>query len=115
MNYLPVNIREPEVAPLEAVGEPLVVDAEEVQKGRLEVVDVDRVFGHAHPQFVRFAITDAGLHPAASHPEREGVGMMVAAPLGAIVQVALQERRTAEFAPPDDERFVQQAAGLEVL
>ena len=39
-----MHVGQAEVAALELVGQPLVVDAEQVQDRRLEVVDVDRVF-----------------------------------------------------------------------
>ena len=53
---------------------------------------------------------DARLDAAAGQPHREGVGMMVAA-----VVAALDHRRAAELAAPDDERVVEQAALLQVL
>src|SRR5947209_11045213 len=40
-------IGQPEIAPREAVGEAFVVEAEEVQHGGVEVVDVDSVFDRA--------------------------------------------------------------------
>ena len=40
---------------------------------------------------------------------------MVAAPARAVVDVALDERRAAEFAAPDHQRVVEQAALLQIL
>ncbi len=40
-HHLTVHIREPEVAPLEAEGQPLVVEAELMQDRGVEIVDVD--------------------------------------------------------------------------
>ena len=39
---LPVDVGQAEVAALEAVGEPLVVDAQAVQDRGVQIVDVDR-------------------------------------------------------------------------
>src|SRR5690349_10213884 len=64
-----VDVREAEAPPLEAEGQALVVDAEEVEEGRLEVVDVDRVLGHVHGEVIRGAVGDARLDAAAGHPE----------------------------------------------
>ncbi len=41
-----VDIGEPVVSALEAVGEPGMVEAEKMQKGGIEVMNVDGVFGH---------------------------------------------------------------------
>ena len=60
------------------------------------------------------AVAQAGLHAAAGHPEREGVRMMVAAPLLGLLDLALQKRRAPKFAAPNDERVVEQSALLEV-
>src|SRR5690348_16089459 len=43
LDDLPGDIRQPIVPPLEAVGQAFVVEAEEVEDGGLEVVDVDGV------------------------------------------------------------------------
>src|SRR5438034_1101529 len=50
LHHLPVNVRQPEVSPLELERQPLVVDAEEAEDGCLEVVDVDGVFDGVHCQ-----------------------------------------------------------------
>ena len=47
-----MHIRQAKFAALEAVGEPLVVDTEQVHDGGLEVVDVDRVFGNVVAEVV---------------------------------------------------------------
>ena len=67
-----------------------------------------------HAQIVGFAVTEARLHAAAGHPDGEGIGMMVAAPARPIVEVALNERRAAEFSAPNDQRVVQESALLKV-
>jgi hypothetical protein len=54
---------------LEAVGEALVVDAELVEEGGVEVVDVDGVLDDVEAEVVCPAVTVARLDAAAGHPE----------------------------------------------
>ena len=56
-----------------------------------------------------------GLMPPPASQHRERLRMMVAAQLAARIGIALDHRRAAEFAAPDHERVVEQAALLEVL
>ena len=99
---------------LEFVGEAFVVDAQKVQDSSLEIVDVNFVLDGVEAELVAPAVTHAGLHTAARHPQRECVGMMIAAPLLRLLNLALQKRRAPKFAAPNDERVVEQSALLEV-
>ena len=96
------------------VGEAFVVDAKQVQQGGLKIMDVDGVLGGVHSKGVTGTIGDARLHAAAGHPSREGIGMMIAAPLLAVFHVALQKGRAAKFTAPNDERVIEQPALLEI-
>ena len=53
------DVGEAEVAAAEAIGQPLVVDAEQVQDGGVQVVDVDRVRGDVVAEVVGRAVGDA--------------------------------------------------------
>lgn len=70
---------------------------------------------HVEAEFIALAMGEARLDPPASHPEGEGIRMMVPSPLLGVVDVALEKRRATEFAAPDDQRVVQQPALLEIL
>ena len=48
-----MHIGEPVVAALETVRELLVIEAEQVHDGRLQIVDVDLVFHDGKTEFVR--------------------------------------------------------------
>ena len=93
-----------------AVGEPLVVEAEEVQDGGVQVVDVDAVFGGGDAVVVGGAVDEAALDAAAGEPGGEDLVMMFAAGVGGLFVVG----GAAEFGGPDDERFVEQAPLLQV-
>ena len=95
------------------VDEPVVIEAEEVQDRRLEVVGRDDVLGRAVADLVGGAEGHAALDPAAGQPDREALAVVVAA--GGRVEVPLADRQPADLAAPVNERRVEQAALLEVL
>ena len=103
-----MHVRQAEVAAAVTVGEAGVVEAEEVEEGGVEVMDVDFVFDRFVAELVGVAEGLAPLYPAAGQPHGEAAAVVVAAlgPFG--------PGGAAEFPPPDDERFVEQAAALEV-
>ena len=111
-----VDVGEAEVAALVAEGEAFVVEAELVEDGGVEVVDVDTVFGDIEPEVVGFAVADAGFDAAAGHPHGEGVFVVVAADADffAAAVLALFDGGAAEFGAPDDEGFIEEAAEFEV-
>ena len=48
-----MNVGQPKIAALVAVGQPFVVEAQAMQNRRVEVVDVDRVLGDVVAEVVR--------------------------------------------------------------
>src|SRR5581483_8799153 len=75
----------------------------------------NRVFHHVEAEFISLADRDAALETAARDPHREGLVVMIAAQTAARVRVALDHRRAAELAAPDDDGVVEQPALPEVL
>ena len=57
--------------------EPLVVEAELTEHGRVQVAHVDGVAGDVVREVVGFAQDGAGLESAARQPHREAPGMVV--------------------------------------
>src|SRR5439155_2970923 len=78
-NHFTVDVGETEVAALEPVGEPFVVDAEAVQNRCVEIVNVYRVFEDVVTELVGLAVTDARLDAAPRHPDRVTTPVMVTA------------------------------------
>src|SRR5437016_8330858 len=70
---------------------------------------MDFVLDGVEADFVGLAEAEAGLGAAAG--EEHGIAIRIVIAAGA----AFAHRRAAEFAAPDDERVVQQAAAFEVL
>ena len=67
--HVAVDVGEAEVAALEAEGEFLVIEAEEVEDGGLEIVDVDFIFHNGEAEFVGLAVAEAAFDAAAGKEE----------------------------------------------
>src|SRR5581483_12272544 len=78
-DQLPVHVGQPHVPAAEPEGQPLVVDAEQVQHGRVQVVDLYPVADHLVAPLVGLAVHGAALDPAAGQPEGERELVVVAA------------------------------------
>src|SRR5439155_17519118 len=96
------------VEALEFVGKALVVDAELMQDGRLEVTNVDAVRHDVVGEIVSLAIDDTGLDAGSGHPDSEAAGMMVTSIIGRS-ELALRVNRPSELAGPDAGRNVEPA------
>ena len=96
------------VATTEAVGQPLMVDAQKVKQGGVQVVDFDGILGGFVTVFVGRSIGHATSNTTASHPKTEAVRIVVptVAPLG--------EGGSTKFARPENHGFIQEASRLEV-
>ena len=93
-SHASMDVGETEVSTLQAVGEALVVDPEEVEHRRMKVVHVHRAAEQGEADLIGLAVRILTLEPPPVHPEREGLDMMVAPGL----PVPLQ-RRAAELLP----------------
>src|SRR5262245_14612294 len=82
LHHFAGNIREPEIAASVAIGQLFVIETEQVQHGRMEVVDARAIFGGLETELICRAINDAALHPAAREPHAEAVMIVIAAKLG---------------------------------
>ena len=109
MDDIAVDVGEAEIAAGVVVGEALVVEAEGVEEGGVEVVHVDRVFHGAVTEVVGGAVGESTPDAAAGHPDGENVRVVVTA------IVVFGHRGAAELATPEDEGVVEEAALVEVL
>ena len=94
-----MHIGEAEIPALEAEGEMLVVDPQEMQNRRLQIVYVYFVPSDVVTEVVGLAVDDAALDTTAGHPDREAAGVVIAAECFA---ARLRVGSTPELAPPDD-------------
>src|SRR5262245_45460723 len=113
-HHVPANIGKAITPALVFVDKLFVIVAKEVQHGSLKVMNMNRILDNVITQFIRFSIFDAGLHSAACHPDRKTTGMVVASEIISL-ECSLTIIGSAEFASPDDQRFIEHAAILEIL
>ena len=86
-----------------------VIHPQSVQDRRMDIVNVQPVLDGMKTHFIGLPDHDSRLHAPSGHPHREAVRVVV--PPVAF----LGHRRAAELSAPDHQRFVQQAAALEVF
>ena len=79
----------------------VVIDAEAIEDGRVEVAHVDGILDDVVREFIGFAEGHAALNAGTSHPHTEIAGVVVAAVVG-LGERALRVDGAAEFAAPDD-------------
>ena len=79
MHDPPVHVGESVVPALEAESQTLVIDAEDVQQGRVQIVDVHGVFDHVVGEFVGLSERKAGLDACARKPPGKAAAVVIAA------------------------------------
>lgn len=72
-----MNVGEPVVAALVAIGELFVVDAHQVHDGGIQVMHMHRILGDVVAKIVGFSVANSTLNTPASHPYRETSRMMI--------------------------------------
>lgn len=100
---VPRDVREPEVATLEAAGELLVVETEQVQHRRVETADVHAAVPDVRADVVGPVEDLPAFDAAAGHPDAVGEGVVVATGVRFVADAALVRRRAAELARPHDQ------------
>src|SRR6185437_851960 len=114
-DHIPFDVREPEGSSLEVIGETGVIETQLVQNGRLHVEGIDFSRYGAITDLVRLAVNMPFFNTAAGHPDREGIGVVIAAFEGiGFAFTVLHHRRTAKFAAPDHQGLFEHAALFEV-
>src|SRR5207249_8347560 len=76
---LSVHIRESERATLVAIGQLLVVEAQQMQHRGVQIMHVHQLLHDVVAKFIRAAVRDALLHAASREQHGEGILAMVAA------------------------------------
>src|SRR5688572_14668802 len=110
-NNFAADVGQSEIAALKAEGELAVVKTQKVQERRLKVMNVYGIIDRGESKFIRATDGDSRLDPAACHPHRKGVDVMVASHGLSL----LSHGGTSEFPTPNHESLVEQPALLEIL
>ena len=77
-----MNIREAEIPAAVAIGQFLVVQAEQMENGGLQVMHVDGVFHHVHAVVIGMPITESCLYASSGQPVGKAIGVMIAPVIG---------------------------------
>ena len=85
-----------------------VIQSQRIENRGVEIEHVGPLVDRAQTDLVRCADGLAALDAASRHPHRKSPGIVIAS-LALFV-----ERRAAEFAAPDHQRFLEKAAGFEI-
>src|SRR5262249_13079224 len=99
------------VQALEAFREAFVVNAQQVEHGGMQVVNVDTVLHRVIAKFVGGSIGNAALDVAAGEPDGKTLDVVISSRQAF---VGLHHRRAAEFAAPDNQRVVEHSALLKI-
>ena len=110
LDHLSSDVGEAEAAAVVGVGEFFVIESELVENGGVDVVNVGFVDGGVVADFIRLAVADPAFDSASGHPGGEAVRVVIAAGFGGF----LGKRQASEFAPPNDEGVLKEAALFEV-
>ena len=78
MDHPPVDVGQAEIAAGIAIGQALVVQAEQVEDGGVQVVIVHLVFDRGEAELIGPAVGDAALDAAAGQPDGIPLGVVVA-------------------------------------
>ena len=113
MHDVPMHVGQAEVAALVLERQLLVVDPQQVEDRRVEVVDFDRVDRDVVTVGVGLTVRRARLDAAARQPDRIAARVMVATE-ALFRELALAVVCAAKLAAPDHQRVVEQTATLEI-
>ena len=77
-HYVSVYVGQAEIATGIAIGKSFVVEAEQVQNGCVQIVNVNAVLHRFGAEFVGTPERQAAANTASGHPKGKGVGVMAA-------------------------------------
>ena len=109
-----MHIGETEVTPLEAIGQLLVVDPQQMQHRGVEIVHVDRVLRDVVAEVIGLPMDVAFLDSGTGHPQGEAAGVMIAT-VDFACQLALTIGCPSELTTPDNQGIVEQAPLFEIF
>ena len=109
-----VYVRQAEIPPLMPEGQFFMVDAQAMQHGRIQVVDVNRFIDHVVAEVIGFTVNNPRFDAAAGHPFGVATGVVISAVIG-LGQATLAIDRSAKLTTPDHERVIQHASLFQII
>ena len=108
-NDVTVHIRKTHISSTKTEGALGMLDSQQVEHSRMQVMDIPFVFDRLVPKVIRPAHTRTTLDPATRHPDGKAKWIVIA-PIS-----SLSERGTAKLSGPYDKGFIEHASGFEIL
>jgi hypothetical protein len=90
-----------------------MIKAEQRENGGVQIVNMHLVLDGGGAEFIRGAVGHAAPHAAAGQHGGKCLGIVV--PAGVVAAIAVAGGFAAEFAAPDNQRFIKEIALLQVL
>lgn len=106
MNHLAVHIGQADISSLVRMDQPLVIDSQEVQDGRIEIMNVDRIASDVVGEVVGFTMHMPLFDPATCEEHAEAARVMVAA-IVLLGEPTLTVDGPAELSTPDHQRVIE--------
>ena len=94
-----VHVGQTVVPSLKAIGQSFVIETQQMENGRLQVMNVDRVLGDRKSKLIGESVLEASLHFPSRHPHGVGVGIVIAAQNAGLGGSSLAEGSATEFPP----------------
>src|SRR4029079_12785527 len=113
LHYFAEHIGETILPSLKTVGEPFVIQTKSVKNGRLQVMNVHRIFNDVEREIVRFSVGDSWFDPATGHPDRKSATMMIA-PVVVFGEATLAINGPTELPAPHDQSVIEQTTQFEI-
>src|SRR5579875_673543 len=106
MKDVAADVGKAEIAAVVAVGQAGMIDAQKVQDGGVQIGNANAIDRRLVADLIRFAVANAAFDAAAGQPGGETMGIVISSGLF----TRLGDGQATEFAAPNHQRFVQQAA-----
>ena len=81
-NHPALNIGQTEIPSIMAVGQLLVIHAQQVKNGRVQIVNIDPIFGRLVSKFISCPMTDSSLGATTGEPVGEGMRIVIPSRFG---------------------------------
>ena len=108
---LPID--QPLFSAIDVIDEAAVIEAEEMQDGRLEIVGGHDIFDGAVADLIGGAVGHPPLDPASCKPDREALAVVIATGGGS--RISFGNRQPADLSTPVDQGCVEQPALFEIF
>src|SRR5439155_11441958 len=105
-----VHVGQPTFDAIVVIAQARMVEAEEVQHRRVEIVNRGDVFHGLVPEIVRRAVAEAALHAGAGQPNGETMRVVIPS-----ARALLKGRHPAKLRHERDQRVLEQSADFQVL